>query len=503
MGIEDCSYIKQLDYWNILNQVALFYQYPVLINNSNNNNMVYNNNTISNDTNNIFLCLADVGHYFWINQNGNIIYNHQNKSNQILFQKLEFFLNKLSGKKIKIFKTSIELSIWISKCEEKYNKIQDSLKKFVFKSRNDVVCVALDTLPIVLGDVFDIHKERFATYDGRKTFYINKFYRCSHILNNIFILNKPNIYSITMQYIYHISGYNKDKFNYIMCWLANMFKYIANDSNKGFDQKLLKSILVLVGEEKTGKEIFFNNIVKPLFGENYCLKIDNELISHKNFKKEQSNKIFYNFDNISSDSIKDIEKKGLIQNILEKQDKNIVGTVVTTDTKYIPYDLSNIEYTVFELPDNIEKIYMPEAYKYNDLKDYLDKDLPNFSSILKYYTSSKEILYIKDMDITKKATLEDCIIEFASKLASSQNMLNQIDKVKWNNTDETFENIKKLYDKHKKVERKYIYELFKQKYDYDISATTLYKKLKELDGNLFKTVLAPGGAKCFYFPDKN
>ena len=66
-----------------------------------------------------------------------------------------------------------------------------------------------------------------------------------------------------------------------------------------------------------------------------------------------------------------------------------------------------------------------------------------------------------------------------------------------------FENIKKLYDKHKKVERKYIYEVFKQKYDYDISATTLYKKLKELDGNLFKTVLAPGGAKCFYFPDKN
>mgnify|MGYP001680978215 CR=1 FL=1 len=99
--------------------------------------------------------------------------------------------------------------------------------------------------------------------------------------------------------------------------------------------------------------------------------------------------------------------------------------------------------------------------------------------------------------------MEDCIIEFASKLASSQNMLNQIDKVKWNNTDETFENIKKLYDKHKKVERKYIYEVFKQKYDYDISATTLYKKLKKLDGNLFKTVLAPGGAKCFYFPDKN
>ena len=69
--------------------------------------------------------------------------------------------------------------------------------------------------------------------------------------------------------------------------------------------------------------------------------------------------------------------------------------------------------------------------------------------------------------------------------------------------DKIFKDIEKLYDKHKKVERKYIYEVFKQKYDYDISATILYKKLKEIDGNLFKTVLAPGGAKCFYFPDKN
>jgi hypothetical protein len=149
-------------------------------------------------------------------------------------------------------------------------------------------------------------------------------------------------------------------------------------------------------------------------------------------------------------------------------------------------------------------MYIPDKFHSQfSLKYNLSVDLGIFSSILKCYTSSKEILYIKDIDITKKATLEDCIIEFASELASSQNMLNQIDKVKWNNTDETFENIKKLYDKHKKVERKYIYEVFKQKYDYDISATTLYKKLKELDGNLFKTVLAPGGAKCFYFPDKN
>ena len=502
VGLKDCGCLNNTDYINILNQVAL-YKYPVLINNSNNNNIAYSDNPILKDKNNIFLSLADEGHYFWINQNGNIIHNHQNKSNKILFQNIETFLSKLSGKKIKIFKTSMELEIWHLKYYREYEKIQEPIKKIILKPRENEVCLALDTLPIVLGDVFDVHKEKFATYDNRKTFYINKFYRCDNLLHNIFILKTPDIYSITMQYLYHISGYNKDKFNYIICWLANMFRYITNNSNIDFDPKLLKSILVLVGGEKTGKEMFFNNIVKPLFGEDYCLKIDNELLLHKNLEKEKSNKIFYNFDNISSSSLKDMKKKELIRDILIKQDKNIVGIVITTDTKYIPYDLSGGEYKVFELPDNIAKIYMPEMYRYNDLKDCLDKDLPNFSSILKRYAPSKEILYIKDIDTTKKPTLEDCIIEFASELTDSQNMLNQIDKVKWNNADETFENIKKLYDKHKKVERKYIYELFKQKYDHDISATALYKRLKELDENFFKTVPAPGGAKCFYFPDKN
>lgn len=51
----------------------------------------------------------------------------------------------------------------------------------------------------------------------------------------------------------------------------------------------------------------------------------------KSIEKEKSNKIFYNFDNISSSSLKDTEKKEFIRDILIKQDKNIVGIVITTD----------------------------------------------------------------------------------------------------------------------------------------------------------------------------
>lgn len=460
-----------------------------------------------------FLNLANKGHLFWIDQRGNIVHCYQNTKKYIPLQNIDLLLGSLSKQSVKTFKNQLELMHW----EIKQQK-PDKKKQSVTPLQANTTLIPLNALPMILGEKFSVNKEQFIKESNG--IYINKFYPNSCLADTAnLIFNIGNIYPLcsgkyntgnkmdqdkyyhVMQYLYHISGYRTDGFNYIMCWLSNMIRYITNNT---MNSDLFRSVLILRGGEKSGKEIFFNQIIQPIFGNEYCLKIDDKTLSKKNIEKEKSNKIFYNFDNISSSSLKDIENKELIRDILIKRDKNIVGIVITTDKKYIPYDLSGVEYVVLDLPDDIKTMYIPDEFHSQlSLKYDLSVDLDTFSSILKCYNYSKEILYIKDMDITKKATLEDCIIEFASELASSQNMLNQIDKVKWNNTDETFENIKKLYDKHKKVERKYIYEVFKQKYDYDISATTLYKKLKELDGNLFKTVLAPGGAKCFYFPDKN
>lgn len=450
-------------------------QYPSLIFH-NNYQEVYNNP--------FFSKLANAGYIFGIDKGGDIIYYFKNKIKHVPFRNLDFLLSKISEVDVKAFKTISELSKWRTK-----------------QQNTSLLLVALTDLPIIFGTTFVASNNKFIQY-YHKEFYLNLFCIGNHLTNsNYFYGLESNAFYCTLQYLYHISGYETNKFNYIMCWLSNMIKFINNDV---IDSSLFNSILVLRGGEKSGKEIFFNQIIQPLFGNEYCLRLDSKTLSQKNLEKEISNKIFYNLDNISSDSMRDRKKKELVHNILTKQDKNILGTVITTDIKYIPYDLSGIEYVVLDLPDDVATMYIPHEFKNQfNLKDSLTYDLCNFSRILKSYTSNTIISYIKDVDITKKLILEDCIIEFASELTSSQSLLNHIDKVKWNKTDETFENIKELYNKHKKIERKYIYELFKQKYDYDISATTLYKNLKQLDENLFKTVLAPGGAKCFYFPDKN
>nr|WP_314238758.1 hypothetical protein [uncultured Campylobacter sp.] len=462
---------------------------------------------------NFFLDLANKSHLFWTDQRGNIVHCYQNTKKCIPLQNMDLLLSSLSKQNVKTFKNQLELQHWEIK-QQKLDRKNQSFMPFQPKP----TLIALDTLPMILGEKFSVNEKQFIKENNE--IYINKFYPNSclaDIANFVFIIgnlypicsdkynagNKmdQNKYHHVMQYLYHISRYRADGFNYIMCWLSNMIRYITNNIT---NSDLFRSVLILRGGEKSGKEIFFNQIIQPIFGSEYCLRIDDKTLSKKSIEKEKSNKIFYNFDNISSSSLKDIEKKEFIRDILTKQDKNIVGIVITTDKKYIPYDLSGVEYVVLDLPDDIETMYIPDKFHSQfSLKYNLSVDLDIFSSILKHYVPSKEILYTKDIDITKKPTLENCIVEFASELTNSKNIPIFIEKAKENNTDENFENIRKLYDKHKKVERKYIYEVFKQKYDYDISATTLYKKLKELDGNLFKTVLAPGGAKCFYFPDKN
>ncbi|HEC1728396.1 TPA: hypothetical protein R1703_001534 [Campylobacter lari] len=132
----------------------------------------------------------------------------------------------------------------------------------------------------------------------------------------------------------------------------------------------------------------------------------------------------------------------------------------------------------------------------SELIDKINLDLCNFADILRAYvlTDQTALTAPKDMDIMIKPTIESSIEKFASELKNSRDLLTRLQALQ---SHETYKNIEKLYNRHKKIERKYIYQLFKCKYDYDISASVFYKHLTQIDAMSFKMVLAPGGAKCF------
>ena len=407
---------------------------------------------------NILIELENIGSVVWLDNTGKICQDSNNIVRNVNRSNLSQLLSSLLGRQIYIFRNTLEFN----------NKTKKTLLP-----RNSILL--LSTLRIVNGEVF-------ATYANsgfiNQSYSINVFYRNTFHRSFYLETNKRNDikFSIIIEYINYISNYNIDKFNYIMSLLSKFVKHISMVTDL-FTPSPTSNILVFVANKDSGIDIL-------------------------------KNKILYIFNNITAKTTTNKTKKEALENFFCPTDylcSSIDIKIITAEKSYLPFNIK-FEYSVFMVSGSLENFL--QSIKENnintidELKNKILLDLENFANILRAYVlKNKNALTIpKDVDVTIRPALEYCVAKFADGLKNDNNLLTKLQELY---VDKIFKDIEKLYDKHKKVERKYIYEVFKQKYDYDISATILYKKLKEIDGNLFKTVLAPGGAKCFYFPDKN
>lgn len=73
-------------------------------------------------------------------------------------------------------------------------------------------------------------------------------------------LYRTNIPAVTNKVLVHVTGDNKDAYDHFINWLA----YIYQNRDKS------GTAWVLHGVPGTGKGVLFNNIIRPLFGHDYC-----------------------------------------------------------------------------------------------------------------------------------------------------------------------------------------------------------------------------------------
>lgn len=193
--------------------------------------------------------------------------------------------------------------------------------------------------------------------------------------------------SITLQYIYYLCNYKKDRFDWLINWLASFFKNLSNRSN---------SILILYGSSNSGIDIFFRNIITPLFGEEYTIKITNNTPISKYESKFINEKLFYNISNISQLTTNNEKTTVFLQKLLPENQK-YAQVLITTEEPTILYNNIN-NYTVFHVSRVIDEIYIPDWFNGSDktklsrqkLTDLIADDLENFSKILKLYSSNQE-----------------------------------------------------------------------------------------------------------------
>ena len=255
-----------------------------------------------------------------------------------------------------------------------------------------------EDLKLVTEEIFDpFSKEEFISQNNG-TYKLNKFKPSAYMLVDS-ELNKElkfNLeHSAIGKLILHLVNYDRQRLYWVINWLAYFF------------QRLKKSqvALVLLGEQGAGKGIFFNEVIKPLFGEDFVKTINDKSLNTNYKGSLVENTLFFNLDEISaknsSSSVKNF-LKALVTNAsitAEKKFKNlkkeikIYGQIIVTSNELYALEIepSDRRFTVFSTGGNLSHYNFLGFGSYEALSNAIKSELESFAIYLKNYTVDEKI----------------------------------------------------------------------------------------------------------------
>ena len=297
------------------------------------------------------------------------------------FKSLENIFKNITGE-------DIDLSAFYKK--EKVLTIENGLEEKLKISQED--------LKLVIAEVFNpFNNDEFILQDNR-TYKLNNFkpsvyMLLEHELNQELIFNLEN--SAIGKLILHLVDNNINRLYFVANWLAYFFQGL----------KKSQVALVLLGEQGAGKGIFFNEIIKPLFGEDFVKTINDKSLNTNYKGSLVENTLFFNLDEISaknssSSSIKNF-LKALVTNTTitaEKKFKNlekdthIYGQIIVTSNELYALEIepSDRRFTVFSTGGNLSHYNFLGFGSYEFLSNTIKSELESFAIYLKnYYVDEK------------------------------------------------------------------------------------------------------------------
>ena len=272
----------------------------------------------------------------------------------------------------------------------------------------------------------------------------------------------------------YLANYNLERFNFLLNWIGAIFK---NPFNKSLNT------LVLFGENNSGINFLFNDIISPLVGEQNCLKIDSKLIKYKSINTLIANKLFYNFHNIQCDS--KTNEFSYTQAFYQYQDEMKFGQkLITTNlVECVDKDLGSV---VFKMEKDIYKTFNKS---HCDILLGIEDDLENFASFLNsidinmnifFDISNKDDRNILESTLQEKLNIfNDYLKNFKAK--SSIDYFSTIQNENQILYDELVADFEKSLIKQKNI-IKCINILYK---DILITNKALWKELREIDPKLY------------------
>lgn len=196
--------------------------------------------------------------------------------------------------------------------------IVDNLNEVLTSSQ-----VKVDTIYIALNSIAVVENEAFNTARGYNVFQNknglytrNLLHHTSYLLHGFYDypINKEKT-SYTQMLLRELT---KKDTEFIVELLAYFFKTLQNTSK----------ILVLMENKDVSVEIFYKHIITPIFGNDFCVTITDEMLSDKSIEEIVSYKLFYHIEHMPQDEENRKKLRDIINTILVKKVISIDGQVV-------------------------------------------------------------------------------------------------------------------------------------------------------------------------------
>ena len=357
--------------------------------------------------------------------------------------------------------------------ESLYNGIIQ-LSTYYLESHLRTRYIKIDELPIVYKTLFRPNINMAFFYEKNmncKNSYVPSIYQ----IQNLSEYDFEN--SFIMTFILFLAKDNINNAMMIFKWLV----YVVNSKNK------LPYPLVFHSTDDSCIKLFWEEIVEPLLNPSYCEKFSNDTVDEKSLMNKLDEKVIYNFHNITTSNILNLSSNDFINKLINKDELKIGGKTVTTlanvfissTTKYIPLISKDIPCILLEVASNLDNLKL----NYNQAVESINKDLYNFSTILKY---------IDFNNLAKENPFSFYNDENMDMLDASKDVLDAFENIIKNKDIVPFDNLKnqnkKLYNKlvedfeKNRVDRKNLFEYFSALFGESIyrNNNQLIKDLKDL-----------------------
>jgi hypothetical protein len=195
------------------------------------------------------------------------------------------------------------------------------------------------------------------------------------------LVDMENIYAL----LGNLVNSNMDYLNWLVNWLAGFFQTLERAGVS----------LVLKGTQGSGKGIFFDEIITPLFGKDLCVTVDQNRIESQ-FMPWVDGKLFYNLNEIAVDAKSRKSVKNFLKHLVteksvfvemkfrDAREVGLFGNILICTNELLPIEIEHEDrrFTVFQTGPKLREDLGLDTFR---LVKGIGEELKDFAMYLKNY----------------------------------------------------------------------------------------------------------------------